>query len=235
VLGQYDLVSGGDDGEGDLVYYVGPNIAGLERRNGFPPPEFRLWIALHELTHRMQFTGVSWLRDYFLDLVGRATDLDNADGRAILEGLSRAGSMLRERRNPLAEGGVAGLLAGTELQAILREAQALMSLLEGHAEYVMGRTGKDEVPGAARFARVLAERRAKSGGLSRLLQQALGFEAKLRQYGEGRTFVEQVIAVGGDELFARVWRGREMLPTIDEIRTPQIWIDRIDGDGKLTA
>ena len=110
-----------------------------------------------------------------------------------------------------------------------------MSLLEGHAEYVMGQTGKDEVPGAARFARVLAERRAKSGGLSRLLQQALGFEAKLRQYGEGRTFVEQVIAVGGDELFARIWRGREMLPTIEEIRAPQLWIDRVDGGGQLTA
>jgi coenzyme F420 biosynthesis associated uncharacterized protein len=229
VLGQYDLVPLGEGESGDVVYYVGPNIDGLERRNGFPPPEFRLWIALHELTHRMQFTGVPWLRPYFLDLVGRATDLSHTDGRALFEGITRAATALREGRNPLAEGGIAALFAGTELQTILHEAQALMSLLEGHAEYVMRRTGSDEIPGAARFARVLAERRAKSGGLARLVQQALGFEAKIRQYGDGRTFVEAIVAAGGDELFSRIWGARDMLPTIEEIRSPQIWIDRVDG------
>ena len=53
----------------DAVYYVGPNIVSLERRHGFDPREFRLWIALHELTHRAQFTGVPWMRDHFLELV----------------------------------------------------------------------------------------------------------------------------------------------------------------------
>ncbi len=69
VLGQYDLLFTEDaDSPGDVVYYVGPNVISIERRHGFPPREFRLWIAIHELTHRAQFTGVPWMRQHFLDL-----------------------------------------------------------------------------------------------------------------------------------------------------------------------
>ena len=60
VLGQYDLliIEDEDPDDQDLVYYVGPNVLALEKRFGFPPREFRLWLALHEVTHRAQFTGV---------------------------------------------------------------------------------------------------------------------------------------------------------------------------------
>ena len=61
--------------EQDLVYYVGPNVLGLERRYGFPPREFRLWLALHEVTHRAQFTGVPWLRQHYLGLVQQALSM----------------------------------------------------------------------------------------------------------------------------------------------------------------
>ena len=44
VLGQYDLLVLEDEQpeDQDLVYYVGPNILGLEKRTG-SPAEFRLW------------------------------------------------------------------------------------------------------------------------------------------------------------------------------------------------
>src|SRR5207302_5379346 len=56
VLGQYDVLITETEHpeEQDLVYYVGPNVLGLEKRFGFPPREFRLWLALHEVTHRAQ-------------------------------------------------------------------------------------------------------------------------------------------------------------------------------------
>src|SRR6185437_1377169 len=104
----------------------------LERRHGFPPSEFRLWIALHEVTHRLQFTGVPWMRDYFLGIVERGTSFATPDAKSVLESLRRAAVELRAGRNPLAEGGVIGLVATSEQLETLREAQALMSLLEGH-------------------------------------------------------------------------------------------------------
>lgn len=228
VLGQYDLMPITGDESGGLVYYVGPNVVGLERRHGFASREFRLWIALHEVTHRLQFTGVPWMRGYFLGLVERGTSFGVPDVKAVLESLRRAAAEFWEGRNPLAEGGVVGLVASSAQLATLREAQALMSLLEGHGEFVMSRAGAGEVPGAARFAAVLAARRAKARGVVKLVQQALGLEAKLRQYSAGRRFVEAVEA-GGDGMLSRVWESPEKLPTLEEIATPEHWIARMGG------
>jgi uncharacterized protein (DUF2342 family) len=54
------------------VYYVGPNVLGLEKRYAFRPRDFRLWIAIHEVTHRAQFTAVPWMKPYYLSLVDSA-------------------------------------------------------------------------------------------------------------------------------------------------------------------
>ncbi len=229
VLGQYDVMPLTGDGSGGFVYYVGPNVVALERRHGFAPREFRLWIALHEVTHRLQFTGVPWMREYFLGLVERGTSSGVPDVRTVLESLRRAATDFWEGRNPLAEGGVVGLIASSDQLATLREAQALMSLLEGHGEFVMSRAGAAELPDAPRFAAVLAARRASAKGVVKLIQQALGLEAKLRQYSAGRRFIEAVEDGGGDELFSRVWSSPEMLPTLEEIGAPERWIARAGG------
>ena len=96
VLGQYDqlLIEDEQPEDQDIVYYVGPNVVSVERRYGFPPREFRLWLALHEVTHRAQFTGVPWLRDHFLSLVGRT-----------LEGIDPDPKQLLASRAPLLRGG----------------------------------------------------------------------------------------------------------------------------------
>jgi len=232
VLGQYDLLfaEGADETGGDVVYYVGENIAQIERQHRFAPEQFRLWIALHEVTHRMQFTAVPWMRPYFLGLVERGVQSSPPDAKALLESLRRAAAELRAGRNPLADGGVVGLLASSDQLATLREAQALMSLLEGHGDVVMSKAAAAEVPDADRFAATLHERRTSAKGAVRLLQQLVGVESKLRQYAEGEAFIEAVTAAGGQELLARLWEGPQLLPSLEEIRQPNLWIARVAGD-----
>src|SRR5262245_4137453 len=107
VIGQYDLlVAGTDDG---LVYYVGPNVLALEKRYAFRPRDFRLWIAIHEVTHRAQFTGVPWLRGYFLALVDQTLTAVDPDPRRMLEAIARVAADVRAGRNPLDDGGVVAL------------------------------------------------------------------------------------------------------------------------------
>lgn len=228
VLGQYDLFSTGSERhEPGAVYYVGANILALEQRYGFPPSEFRLWIALHEVTHRLQFVGVPWLRDYFLGLVEASISMAAIDGRQLLDGARRVVLELRSGRNPLAESGLAGLVAsGAQLEA-LEDARALMSLLEGHGDVTMDRAGAELVPSAPRFAEVLHARRNEAHGILRILSQLLGLEAKLRQYEEGERFVAFVEQAGGEELFSRVFEAPQMLPSLAEIRSPQSWVDRV--------
>ncbi|MGH7426750.1 MAG: zinc-dependent metalloprotease, partial [Candidatus Methylomirabilales bacterium] len=122
VLGQYDVLMGGS-GE---VWFVGPNIVLTERRLGFVPRDFRLWVVLHELTHWAQFEGIPWLRNHFLSLVQGLLDSLDLGPRSWMTHL------LEAVRNP--DHGVP--LGVRILDAAQREnferIQAFMSVVEGH-------------------------------------------------------------------------------------------------------
>jgi coenzyme F420 biosynthesis associated uncharacterized protein len=228
VLGQYDLLIIEEEAphEQDLVYYVGPNVLALEKRYAFPPGEFRLWLALHEVTHRAQFTGVPWMREHFLGLVGQVLDSIDPDPGRIFDAVGRVLDDLREGRKPLDDGGMMALLATPAQREALEHISGMMSLLEGHGDVTMDRAGEGLVPSAGRFGRVLRERRKQANPLARFLQRLIGLEAKLNQYALGERFIEQVEAAG-DEVFDRVWDRPENLPTMSEIREPEKWIARV--------
>ncbi len=229
VLGQYDLLVIDDEtaSEQDIVYYVGPNVLALEKRFAFPPREFRLWLALHEVTHRAQFTGIPWMRAHFLELVHDTLSGVDADSKRLLDALRRAIVAARAGRNPLDDGGIAALLATPAQREALDRMGGLMSLLEGHGDVTMGRAGADLVPSADRFARVLRQRRGQARPLAKLVQQLVGLDAKLRQYEQGERFIEAVEDVGGATLLTRAFEAPVMLPTLEEIRAPGRWIDRV--------
>jgi coenzyme F420 biosynthesis associated uncharacterized protein len=229
VLGQYDLllIEEEDPEEQDVVYYVGPNVLALEKQYAFPPREFRLWLALHEVTHRAQFTGVPWMAEHFRGLVDRTLGTLDPDPKRFLEALRRAAEEVRAGRNPLDEGGLAALLASPEQHEVLQRVQGLMSLLEGHGDVTMDRAGAERIPSAERFGRVLRQRRAAVKGPARLLQKLIGLEAKMNQYEQGERFIAAVEAEGGPELLDRAWTGPEWLPTLAEIREPPAWTARV--------
>lgn len=229
VLGQYDLLLIEDEKpeEQDIVYYVGPNVLALEKRFGFPPREFRLWLALHEVTHRAQFTGVPWMRPHFLSLVEASVGAIDPDPKRFLEALRRAVEQVRAGQNPLDDGGLVALLAGPEQHQVLQQVQGLMSLLEGHGDVTMNRAGQGVVPSAERFHRTLHARRNEVTGPAKVLQKLIGLEAKLKQYEQGERFIEEVETEGGPELLAQVWESPDQLPALGEIRDPQSWIRRV--------
>jgi coenzyme F420 biosynthesis associated uncharacterized protein len=227
VLGQYDqlLIEDERPEDQDIVYFVGPNIAAVEKRYGFPPREFRLWIALHEVTHRAQFTGVPWMRDHFLSLLDGTLEGVDPDPRRLLEALKRSAEGIRAGRNPLDDGGLITLLATPEQYAAIQAIGGLMSLLEGHGDITMDRAATDRIPNAGRFGETLKARRRQRGA-AKLLSVLIGLDAKLRQYEQGEQFIHAVEAAGGRELLDRVWQGPQWLPSWPEIRQPAGWIHR---------
>ena len=235
VLGQYDLLLGqepepdavGEHGAGDAVYLVGPNLAAVQQRFGFDAQQFGMWVLLHELTHRAQFTGVPWMRDHFHGLVQRSLALANPDPKMLFAALA---DIVRDRattRQRLQEFGVAGLIATPEHRGVLTRIAGLMSLLEGHGDVVMTRAASGLVPDAARFERVLQARRQQGNPLARVVQRLLGIEAKLNQYAAGERFIAVIERVGGPRLVDRCWESPEMLPSMDEIREPAAWLRRV--------
>jgi coenzyme F420 biosynthesis associated uncharacterized protein len=233
VLGQYDLLVP-DDSDGasdvDAVYYVGANVLGLEKRFAFRPRDFRLWIAIHECTHRAQFTGVPWLKPYFLSLVEQALGIVDPDPKRIVQSLVRAADELRQGRNPLDDGGLVALLASPEQRGVIGQVQALMSVLEGHGNRVMNELGRTHVAGQERMARVLDARR-QSRGMQSVLHKLFGLDAKMRQYEVGEAFVAAVEQVAGPRALDPAWRGPEWLPTVAELSDPEAWLARVDRGG----
>jgi coenzyme F420 biosynthesis associated uncharacterized protein len=228
VLGQYDLlVPDGPDGQpSDAVYYVGANILSLEKRFAFRPNDFRLWIAIHEVTHRAQFTGVPWMREYFLGLVRQTLELVDPDPRTMMRAITSAVEEVRAGRNPLDDGGLVGLLASDSQRVVLGQVQALMSVLEGHGNVVMDDLGREHVAGQERMSRVLSQRR-KMGGITGTLQKLLGIEQKMKQYEVGERFVRGVYEIGGRPAFDAVWSAPENLPTVPELSEPDRWLARV--------
>ena len=227
VLGQYDLLVG-DAGDGDAVYLVGPNMTALEERFGFEPDQFRLWVTLHELTHRAQFTGVPWMREHFLGLVHRTLDLADPDPARIIGALREAVQNRDAAGQRLRDGGLMAMVSTPEQQAVFQRVAGLMSLLEGHGDVVMDRAGADLIPSAERFARVLQERRRRANPMARFVQRLIGLEGKMNQYEAGERFISAIEAAEGERAVDRCWQHPDQLPTLDEVRDPQRWLARME-------
>lgn len=232
VLGQYDLlvIEEENPDEQDIVYYVAPNVLALEQRFAFPPEEFRLWLALHEVTHRAQFTGIPWMREHFLGLVEATMESVDPDPQRFMAGLQRFLEARRRGEDPLADGGLMVLFATESQREIINQVGGLMSLLEGHGDVTMDRAGDGLVPSAERFGRVLRQRRQSARGFARIFQRFAGLDAKIKQYAQGERFIEMVEDAGGTELLDLAWEQPVNLPSIEEIREPARWIARLAPD-----
>ena len=228
VLGQYELVlPTGDDDRGDTVLFVGANVLAMERKFEFRPSHFRFWVALHECAHRAQFTGVPWMREYFLSLVGELVASSKTSGGQIgrVVGELARGDMSRD--DLLGDAGLIGLFASPQQQVVLDKVQALMSLLEGHGHVVMDRIGEREIVDVARMSSVLKARRKdpKTAAFMKLI----GIEMKLKQYEQGAKFIANVEKEASWDALSMAWESPETLPTIAEIDDASKWLDRMNG------
>lgn len=217
VLGQFEALPG-PDGPPRLLL-VAPNIVAAAEALGADSADFRLWVCLHEETHRVQFGGVPWLPGFFADSVGALLAGLNAGPGELI---SRVSSGVRNTDGL----GLAGLLQDPASRATMVKLMGLMTLLEGHADWVMDAAG-DVVPSAPELRARFEERRSSAGLLDTVIRKVLGVDAKMAQYREGAAFVRAVIAEVGRDDFNRVWESPETLPSMAEIRDPSDWISRV--------
>lgn len=244
VLGQFEALPVA--GRPPRLLLVAPNVLVAERALGVVPADFRLWVALHEQTHRLQFTAVPWLSGQLVDLLASylaaGADAAGADaagpgaaagpGGAGVGGADLAGRVrdVLAALNALRSGAgsLLRVLHSPAQQAAFDRVSALMSLIEGHAEYVMDAVGPQVVPTVAEIRRRVTRRRAQHrAGPDFLLHRLIGLDGKVRQYDEGRRFVATVVEATGMAGFNRVWAGPQALPSRTEIAQPEAWLARM--------
>jgi coenzyme F420 biosynthesis associated uncharacterized protein len=238
VLGQFDPFYPGVDGvagtdAGDLppggrLLLVAPNIVSVERELELVPSDFRLWVCLHEETHRVQFTAVPWLRGYLNTQIGEVVATADVDGAALAAMLREAVKRIAEAARGDGELSIVDLVQTPAQREIVDRITAVMSLLEGHADVVMDGVGPDVIGSIVEIRRRFDVRR-QGQGFDKIIRKLLGLDAKMRQYRDGAAFCKAVIAAVGMDGLNRVWTSPETLPTKAEIADPQIWLDRMDS------
>jgi coenzyme F420 biosynthesis associated uncharacterized protein len=237
VLGQFELFgpAPADGTPGGRLTLVAPNIVAAERALGVDPADFRLWVCLHEVTHRTQFAAAPWLHGHVRGLLGDYLGASELDPAAMLGRLRGAlGSIVDSLRGG-SQLSLLEIVQTQEQRAVLDRVTGLMSLLEGHADVVMDGVGPAVVPSVETIRGRFEQRRRSGSALDRAVRRLLGMEMKLRQYAEGAAFVRAVLAAVGMEGLNRVWSGPELLPDAAEIRDPQRWLARTGSDPAVSA
>jgi coenzyme F420 biosynthesis associated uncharacterized protein len=230
VLGQFDpfhtrstLDGAGEQGR---LLLVAPNIVHVERELDVDPHDFRLWVCLHEETHRVQFTAVPWMTDHLRSEMRSIIDAVQTDPAALLgDAVKRIGDLVSGKT----DGSLLDLFSSPEQKAVIERVTGVMSLLEGHADVVMDGVGPEVIPTVSEIRRKFTRRRKGVGGLDRLLRRLLGLDQKMAQYRDGAIFVRAAVDKVGMEGFNAVWAEPANLPTKQEILDPSLWIARVHG------
>ena len=229
VLGQYELVLL-DEAEATApprLLFVMPNLGQAVQSFHAQEEEFMTWVALHEVTHAVQFAGVPWLHAHVAGLVREL--LRSAELRMESERKLRMPTWAQVKRTfeALREGDLISILTSDVERETLNQVQAVMAVIEGHAEHVMDAVAPDLLPSLPSLRAALDRRRKSQSGLSRLLAKLLGLELKLRQYEQGKFFCDAIVRAAGTEALTRVFSGPEALPTIAELTDPVRWLRRV--------
>ncbi|QNV40143.1 zinc-dependent metalloprotease [Rothia amarae] len=233
VLGQYDPYAAlaGHGAEGGRLMIVAPNLIQLEQELNVDPEDFRLWVCLHEQTHRVQFAAAPWMREHILHLMQAMTEELGATSENLMERALSAASSLKNSKESDSSQKTSGVetVMSAEARELLSQITAVMSLLEGHANVVMDAVDSSIVPTVRTIRRRFNRRSETQKILTKFMSKLLGMDRKLRQYKDGQKFVQFIVDARGMQQFNRIWDGAQNLPTETEIHNPQAWIDRVLG------
>jgi len=234
VLGQYDpfsaLAENSTAPAAGRLLLVAPNIVAVERELNVAPEDFRLWVCLHEQTHRVQFAAAPWLRHHMLEQIEDLSQhlLGNVD--SIMERAAAAARALKDRSGNGAapgRGAILDLLQDPAERAAISHLTAVMSLLEGHANVVMDAVDASIVPSVKTIRQRFNARGKDRGTIEKFIRSLLGLDAKMRQYTDGAKFVREVVDAAGMEGFNKVWESADRLPTEPEIHDSKLWLERM--------
>jgi coenzyme F420 biosynthesis associated uncharacterized protein len=230
VLGQYDLALL-DSSVPPRLLLLAPNLAQAARSLDLDRDELVLWVTIHEITHAVQFSGAPWLREHLGGMITELVDelhvtVAPPDAKGRLPKLPDA-TFLRELVERARRGELLRLTLGEDRWRLIERMQAVMSLIEGHAEHTMDVIGAEVLPSLDRLRAAMNHRREHRGLPWKVLERLLGLELKFRQYRTGRRFCDAVVAAAGPAALARAWEGPATLPTPEELEQPDSWVARV--------
>src|SRR5699024_6694975 len=149
VLGQYEPYASRNQPENTRprLLLVAPNIMTIRQELDLNPQDFQLWVSLHEVTHAAQFAQAPWLADHILDT---ATSF-------VMSKIAPSENLTTAEQEEHA-------------QQLESKITGVMSLLEGHANFIMDGVNRKLVPSVRSIRKKFDKRATQHTWLSQLLR-----------------------------------------------------------------
>lgn len=223
VLGQYDVAVPRTGPR--AVLFVVPNIARFEQDWSLDRTDFRTWVALHEITHRFEFSQ-PWVPARFRALLDDFLSTLTIDMEGLQSRLSVLDASDPEALQSLMESGE-GLFGGEldgEQRLKLARIQAFMAAAEGYGDHVTHALGRELLPSYVRIEEAMA--RLDLTEADPIFERLLGIEMKREQYIAGRAFCDTAVELTDEATLAGMWTSPEAMPSLPEVEEPRLWLAR---------
>ncbi len=186
--------------------FVAPSILIAEEAMKVRPRDFRMWVALHEATHQVQFATAPWSREHMRGLLSQlvATPLSAPGLSTLAEVFAVLGRIVRGQAS------MVDLIRDEGMRTALTDASAILSLLEGHADVVMDEVGLSAIPSVRK--RAAASRRAATPDRAGSSPTCSGWTSNSHSTATGRSSSARSATRSGRPASAPSTRARRTCP-----------------------
>lgn len=214
-----------DDGR---LFFVTPNIARVAEEYDFELAVFHRWLALQEASRHLLIASTPWTGKYLRSLLV-----------ALIDSIEIDGSDMERRLLDLQSGGPEALQSGAAMDQLipiaaterhdkaLANLRSFLAVFEGYTENAAAAVKPSLLGDVSRIDEGMARHRATPSEGKAMLASVLGIERDRGLENAGQTFCAAVIKLRGVAALNRVWAAPDNLPTLEEIKDPFAWMERV--------
>jgi putative hydrolase len=227
-LARYDLpIPRDDDG---TLFAVTPNVERICDDYDLDRADFYRWLAVHEISHHIVALTTPWLDRYHRSLLTEivdSTEIDVGDlERRIIEMQSRGMDALQQEAG---EQGMLPVVSTERHRKALDRLNALVAVRTGYADMASDAVGPSVIDDKSKVDEGMRRWRSAPSQGQALLASVAGITLDRSVEQTGRTFCNAIAELRGLPMLNRVWDAPDYLPSMEEIRDPFLWIERVEA------
>jgi putative hydrolase len=232
VVGQLssEVVSGGDIGipllDGEYAAILPQNVLGFGAGLDIPADQIQLYLAVRELAHARLFRHAKWLRLQLLTSITEFAKGIHIDTDRMQElAADFDPNNPEELRSAMTSGALIPPKSDEQLAALGR-LETMLALIEGWVDVVTAEATK-RLPSSAAIAETVRRRRASGGPAESAFATLVGLELRPRRLREAAAMWQAVSDAVGDAQRDELWSHPDLVPTGDDIDSPDALVARI--------
>jgi putative hydrolase len=207
--------------------FVLTNVQAVERDWSLDPREFRTFLALHQVAHRLQFAR-AWLPAHAAAVVDDFLATVTIDVDAIQQrfaSLSPTDPEGFQEAFADDEGVMFGVVLDDEQRLKLDRVRAVIASVEGHGDHVATTIAR-ELLGTYPKIEEAMRRHRDDEDLDPLFARLLGVDVGREHAAIGRSFCDTVVELTDEATLTRMWADEDALPSWPELEEPRLWLAR---------